>query len=75
MFYADATHCLEDAPLIAGRLAPIHRELPRPSSPPANDGNIEFQTAAVLAALASGRDTDERAIDYVVDRLLEELSW
>ena len=72
-------------PLIAGVLrAPIARTLvpaaaaPRRTEPCArsrSDGFTPAERHAVRTAVADGRDTDERAIDCVVDRLLRELTW
>jgi hypothetical protein len=72
-------------PLIAGVLrAPVTRTLgtaaaaPRPAEASAqarSDGFTPSERHAVRTALADGRDTDERAIDHVVDRLLRELTW
>lgn len=75
-------------PLIAGVLrAPVTRDLgcrtatrtaatseSRPLSRPA-DGFSFAERDAVRRAVAESRDTDERAIDHVVDRLLRELTW
>lgn len=76
-------------PLIAGVLrTPVTRTLhgrstaapataPRfagPAHGPA-DGFSFAERDAVRRAIVDGRDTDERAIDHVVDRLLRELTW
>ncbi len=53
--------------LIAGRLARRERTARSPGSPE--------EKAACLAAIREGRDPTERAIDFVVERLLDELSW
>ena len=39
------------------------------------DGFSFAERGAVRGAIADGRDTDARAIDHVVDRLLRELTW
>ncbi len=67
-------------PLISGVLrTPVVRELrPAAARPPAPARADAFATAerdSVRRAVADGRDTDERAIDHVVDRLLRELTW
>ena len=75
-------------PLIAGVLrTPVTRELHGRSTivsatariaVPAHrpeDGFSFAERHAVRNAIADGRDTDERAIDHVVDRLLRELTW
>lgn len=75
-------------PLIAGVLrTPVTRELHgRSTAAPAKarvaapahrpaDGFSFAERNAVRSAIADGRDTDERAIDHVVDRLLRELTW
>ena len=69
-------------PLISGVLrAPVVRELrPAPgtsctTAPGKVDAFTPAERDAVRRAIADGRDTDERAIDHVVDRLLRELTW
>ena len=74
-------------PLIAGVLrTPVTRDLGRGAArvaPPAAAAPLPRQPDsfsfaerdAVRHAIAEGRDTDERAIDHVVDRLLRELTW
>ena len=72
MLYADTTSPMEPRPMIAGRPMPIHVELPALDR--VQERDVELETAAMLEALAQGRDSDERAIDFVVDRLLGELT-
>ena len=72
-------------PLIAGVLrAPVTRTLGAAAAAPRHaeacaqsrsDGFTPSERHAVRTAVADGRDTDERAIDCVVDRLLRELTW
>ena len=58
-------------PLVARTLVrPVKRELPgKPSSTKA------AELAAAREALRDTRDTADRVIDSVVDRMLKELSW
>jgi hypothetical protein len=57
-------------PLVVGTLSkPVRRELP---------GNVSRKAEELKAAreaLLDTRDTADRVIDSVVDRLLKELSW
>jgi hypothetical protein len=76
-------------PLIAGvlrgpRVAPITKDLcpdgfataaAAAVRRPAPVGFSPAECAAARHAAADGRDAGERTIDYVVDRLLRELSW
>jgi hypothetical protein len=57
-------------PLVLRTLVkPVKRELPRSCS------NKAKELAAARAALLDTRETADRLIDSVVDRLLNELSW
>ncbi len=69
-------------PLISGVLrAPVVRELRSAAgvtctpAPAKADAFAPTERDAVRRAVGDGRDTDERAIDHVVDRLLHELTW
>jgi hypothetical protein len=72
-------HAAEDrlypATLIAGRLRPVRIDLgSAPSRQEAPEhGRDDLDIAR--KAWKEGRDSQERAIDYVVDELLKELTW
>lgn len=61
--------------LIAGRLRPVRIDLN--AAPPrcqaAVSARHDFEAAR--SAWKEGRDSQDRAIDFVVDQLLKELSW
>ncbi|HWE93590.1 MAG TPA: hypothetical protein VG269_06405 [Tepidisphaeraceae bacterium] len=72
-------HAAEDrlypTTLIAGRLRPLRIDLGCSPSRQEAPGRVREDVEVAKKAWKEGRDSQERAIDYVVDQLLKELSW
>ncbi len=63
------------APMTAHRREPEAPSVLVPPPPFAGLTKQEAESESLRRALADGRDSSEHAIDFVVERLLEELSW
>ena len=64
---------LTKKPLFAGVL---RKELNKGAAPQSrNPGFSATERDSVRAAMKDGRDTRERTVDHVVDRMLNELTW